>query len=178
MTNPSSLSGRRFLFCYKPYKERKLGLKKLKNKKPNDIIIDGLVGTDFVYAGEDLLKELPKNYREFGKYFSIDVSKNDIPKKLYFEGMGKLSFDGFLSDEDYKAIFEEELLNYEYEGYVYLVGIDYHEKDWIYGVAGDFSETLPNIFNIVRVRISPLEFKVKNRKSSLLEKEALERKTS
>jgi len=164
MTNLSSLSGIRFLFCHNPYTKRRLGLKKLKNKKSNDIIIDGLVGTDFVYVGEDLLKELPENYREFGKYFSIDVSKNDMPKKLYFEGIAKLSFDGFLSDKDYKAIFEEELLNYKYEGYIYLVGIDYHDKDWIYSVAGDFSETLPNIFNIVRVRISPLESKVKDRK--------------
>lgn len=60
----------------KPYKERKIGLKK--SKKSNDIVVDGAVGTDLVYYRENLLKELPEEYRGLGKYFSMYVYKKDL----------------------------------------------------------------------------------------------------
>ena len=127
------------------YKKRRIDLKEKINSR--DIVIKAAVNTE----------QAPDS-----KHIFMFVSKKDVSEKIYFSGKARLSFDGFLSDEDYKRAGEENLHKYKYEGDIKLIGEDLDEKDWLYKIHGNFDGDLPFLlFNPVQVRISPLESKAK-----------------
>lgn len=116
---------------------------------------------------DDVFNKLPKKYQDAYKFFCIDIIRRHYPnhKKIEdFSGKARLSFDGFLGDDDYKVVSEEFLHRYEYKGYIYLVGGEWKDSkidDFVYYIGGDFdisNKILPTLLSQdVRVRISPLE---------------------